>query len=349
MKKILLIKKHLTRILPLVEQELKIWENQIEKAPSSFLRGQGLKSLMDKKFHCMGGSVFALRTEQYQTEMVRLIVSVQTISDYLDNLCDRGPVQSETCFYTLHQSLIDVFSHNSPGNYYQNYPLSEDNNYLQTLVNSSKQNLEKLPQIDFHRDKLLYLAGLYSDLQVYKHLSFEKRVPALQKWFSGFKRQFPDLYWWEFSCAAGSTLGIFALLSLATEDSYCPVKAKKILHAYFPWICGLHILLDYFIDQEEDLIENDLNFVAFYPDQKTLVERIELFISRSFLLARSLPDPNFHLAVIKGLLAMYLSDGKIRKQGFESIRKNLLKKTGPEGKILYYLCYILRRKKGFKF
>lgn len=35
---------------------------------------------------------------------------------------------------------------------------------------------------------------------------------------------------------------------------------EKIKAGYFPYIQGLHILLDYLIDQEEDKAGGDLNF-----------------------------------------------------------------------------------------
>ena len=58
----------------------------------SWLRA-GLHGIRDKEFHCLGGSVYAPRTGgQRKDDGLRLIVAFQTISDYLDNLCDRTGV-----------------------------------------------------------------------------------------------------------------------------------------------------------------------------------------------------------------------------------------------------------------
>ena len=42
-------------------------------------------------------------------------------------------------------------------------------------------------------------------------------------------------------------------------------------------ICSLHIMLDYFIDQEEDKAEADFNFVSFYKDEEECCWRLVLW------------------------------------------------------------------------
>ena len=44
--------------------------------------------------------------------------------------------------------------------------------------------------------------------------------------------------------------------------------AEQIRNGYFPYIQGLHILLDYLIDQEEDKVGGDLNFCFYYENEK---------------------------------------------------------------------------------
>ena len=53
-------------------------------------------------------------------------------------------------------------------------------------------------------------------------------------------------------CGGGLYAGVFALLASASRKNISLEMSERIFHCYFPWICGLHILLDYFIDQEED-------------------------------------------------------------------------------------------------
>jgi len=45
-------------------------------------------------------------------------------------------------------------------------------------------------------------------------------------------------------------------------------ELTQVKNSYFPWVQGLHILLDYLIDQEEDRINGDLNFVLLQTTMK---------------------------------------------------------------------------------
>lgn len=44
--------------------------------------------------------------------------------------------------------------------------------------------------------------------------------------------------------------------------------AIKVKNSYLPWVQGLHILLDYSIDREEDSIGGDLNFCNYYNSEQ---------------------------------------------------------------------------------
>ena len=61
--------------------------------PNPELRKQALASIEHKTFHCEGGAIMALMANEHYQEAIRFIVAYQTISDYLDNLCDRSTSQ----------------------------------------------------------------------------------------------------------------------------------------------------------------------------------------------------------------------------------------------------------------
>ena len=128
---------------------------------------------------------------------------------------------------------------------------------------------------------LLELCQYYCDLQIHKHVTQEERVPRLEKWFQNNQYQLPEMEWYEFSACSGSTLGIFCLISYAIRDDFQPSDAENIRKGYFPYIQGLHILLDYFIDQEEDIAGGDLNFCSYYQSAGNTFSAIEAFCGRS--------------------------------------------------------------------
>ena len=114
--------------------------------------------------------------------------------------------------------------------------------------------------------------------------------------------------------------------------------------AYFPWIQGLHILLDYLIDQEEDRAGGDLNFCFYYPDEATLRQRLLFFFREGEAAVSPLPDAPFHRMIHRGLLGMYLSDRKVDRQAdVRRIARALLRSGGAVSLFFHLHCWIYRR------
>lgn len=302
-----------------------------------------MSSIALKKFHAQGGSVYALYPNAEIGDAISFIVAFQTISDYLDNLCDKTGLFNEASFRQLHLSLLDAVDPSSSiNNYYLFYPFKGDNNYLKCLVYECRLKMSGLNSYSEVIEIIKKYIVMYSDLQTYKHLAPDIREAKLKKWAYRHLSQNDEISWWEFSAAAGSTLCIFALFVSAFNPNLNGDEVKLIENAYFPWICGLHILLDYYIDAQEDLWMGDLNFTGYYKNLKQCEERISFFIERSLDGCRSLPNPLFHTTVIKGLLAMYLSDPKASLGMNKIASQNLLKKSGKWTPAYYNLCRLLR-------
>jgi len=166
-------------------------------------------------------------------------------------------------------------------------------------------------------------------------------VRRLDTWYKQNASLAPEAFWWEFAAASGSTLGSFALFGLASQTSADEAGVARLVSAYFPYVCGLHILLDYFIDQEEDRQNCDLNLVSYYHTPFERRVRLASFVENSRLLASVLPDPEFHTTVVLGLLAFYLSDPKAGEDLIDESR-GLVRMGGRTAGFMTYLCRLLR-------
>lgn len=341
---LLITRRHLTQVLPLVDRVLARWLRLAEAIPDAALREQAIASLTHKRFHCEGGSVFAAWAPKAKATLVRFIVAFQTISDYLDNLCDRMESLDAANFRQLHRSMFDAVSPGAPlqGEYYRYHPRQDDGGYLAALVDACRTSLAQVPGYPAIQEPVGRLLSLYVDLQILKHITHERRVPELMRWFNAHAADHPGLHWWEFAAATGSTLGIFALISDAARPS--PLEtAQALVAAYFPWIGGLHILLDYLIDQEEDRREGDLNFVSFYADPGEIKARMGWILQETLRAAGSLNDRAFHLTVIEGLLGLYLSDPKVEEHGLREIAQTLLHQASWRARVVHAYCKRWRR------
>lgn len=333
-------------VLPEVESELSRLRKLAERIADSELRMQALASMDSKKFHCQGGAVYACANLEQRHVLIPLIVALQTISDYLDNLCDRSTSQDPDDFRLLHQSMLDAVVPNAPlRNYYALRNEQDDGGYLHNLVSTCQEMVALLPSYANVQLNVSKLVGLYSDLQVYKHINKELREPQLLAWWHEHKSDFPQLYWNEFAAATGSTLGMFMLFVAASGEGLSEDDATAIRTIYFPHLCGLHILLDYLIDQEEDRAGGDLNFCNYYENQSLLVQRIETIVNHAREDVKKLPSPGFHRLIIEGLLALYLSDPKVRMQSdVRNITRKLMKKS-PLTRLFFLVNSVWIRKK----
>jgi tetraprenyl-beta-curcumene synthase len=307
------------------------------------LREQALASLRNKRFHADGGSVYAAVNPKYTIKLVKLIVALQTISDYLDNLCDRCQIYDESDFRQLHHAMRDAVVPNAPlRDYYERRGHLDDGGYLSDLVLTCQEEIQQLSGYASVQPYVSWMVERYSELQQYKHIQPNLRVQRLEDWWRDYEADYPDLHWWEFAAATGSTLGMFSLFLAATEP-LTQYDAKTLFEQYFPWICGLHILLDYLIDLEEDALEGDFNFVQCYSSPAYARQRIRHFARQSWDQSRRIPNGHrIHRDVVKGLLGMYLSDDKVRRQQEVKVNRRLVLEFGPTAWMYYGACMVYR-------
>lgn len=119
-------------------------ETKANSIPDQELKKQALASIEHKTFHCEGGSILALLSGEHIGEAVKFIVAYQTISDYLDNLCDRSTSLDPKDFAALHESMIDALTVGAPFRpYYRFRNEQEDGGYLRELVGTCQSVLQK--------------------------------------------------------------------------------------------------------------------------------------------------------------------------------------------------------------
>ncbi len=336
--------------LPLSARMLRPYRLRAQEM-TGMLGEQARASIKGKTFHCQGASVYALyphllkRGNDAQEEYVRFAVALQTISDYLDNLCDRADVYDACAFRMLHESFCDALDPSRiVQDYYAEYPYKDDGGYLSFLVSDAQSALGEGSATRTILPHLAMFGRLYSDLQTYKHIAPSIREEQMREWTGAYQRLYPMISGWEFAAACGSTLGIFALVS-AKRDSMTAEEAQAIADAYFPYINGLHILLDYLIDREEDRAGGDLNFTFYYDSHEQMTERLLWFTKKAFSAASHAPEPMFHTHIVYALLALYLTDPKAEHPDTLPVVTAICAQLPPAAKRYFRLCRLLRRLK----
>lgn len=340
--------KMVLKVQPITHFYLREWKERAGRIPDLELRKQALASIAAKKFHCEGGALYGLLAGLHYKDAIAFIVAYQTISDYLDNLCDRSTSQDPEDFRALHESMLQALSPDMPlSDHYRFRREQDDGGYLIALIQTCRQVVRGLPSYHLGSAALEELALFYVDLQVYKHVRKEERLPRLQMWFEGHAKDLPPMAWYEFAACTGSTLGIFCMVSQLFNPSTSAMLIAQMKNVYFPWVQGLHILLDYLIDQEEDRSGQDLNFCSCYENKEKMANRIGYFYHQAQEIVACLPDAKFHRLIIRGLLSIYLADHKVtRQKDVRDISGKLLSMGGKEAFFFYLHCWAYRRLTG---
>lgn len=316
----------LRRIVPKAERALAQIRRLAEGIPDDRLREQALNSIRSKAYHVAGGCILATFLATAAADhYVEIVAPLETIYDYLDNLCDRHPDVRVAAYPLLHRAIGDALDPGArPGGYYDLGPSGDDGDYLVTLVRRVQRSLRRLAGHDLLLPLFAEAASLYADMQTFVHLPAGEREEACMTWYARRGARYGGLEWYEFAAAAGSQFQVYAPLFMLFDDRREAIAAA--FGAYFPAVSALHVLLDSFIDQQEDRDSGDLNFVALYSSRERFYERAIYLARCAVQLFSSLPNPRDHRFVLRTMTLFYLTHPKVYAQRLDEAARILLKR-----------------------
>jgi tetraprenyl-beta-curcumene synthase len=316
--------RFLVSVVPQAKQALRDIEKRAEQIPEDSFRNEALASIRGKAYHVAGGCIYAAFLPPAQARhFVAVIAPLESLYDYLDNLCDRHPGVPPEAYPVLHEALADALDPSREmRDYFRCGPHPGDGGYLRELVVRTRAALALIPDYARLLPYLREAADYYTSLQTYKHYPPQPRVAALRAWHETNQPRFSGLHWWEFAAASGSQFHVYALLYAALRGD--APQAGAIYAAYFPSMSGLHVLLDDFIDQAEDAAHGELNFGRCYPSESALEERFAGLYRRAHESLAALHGGGEHLTVLRIMTLFYLTHPKVFAQEFDPQAKRLL-------------------------
>ena len=314
----------LRRIVPLASRSLAGIEADAQRIPDALLREQALSSVQNKAYHVAGGCILAnfLPPEQAR-RYVEIVAPLESIYDYLDNLCDRHPNVPTDAYPVLHHAIADALDPDAGvRDYYAAGPSADDGGYLASLVRRSQDGIRALPGRAALAPHFAEAGQLYAGLQTYKHLKPGERERACLEWFAAYAERFPELGWYEFASAAGSQFQVYVPLYFAMLGE--AAAADEAYRAYFPAVAALHVLLDAFIDQAEDREHGELNLFDCYGTQDRARTRMQQLAERAYHSFERLPRPHEHRFLLRTMALFYLTHPKLYPQNLDAPACDLL-------------------------
>ena len=316
--------RFLLRVVPVAASELEAIRAGAERIPDERLRVEALASIEGKAFHVAGAAILATFLDPaLARRYIEIVTPLETIYDYLDNLCDRHPEITADAYPVLHLAIADALNPAAtPSDYYARCPNGNDGGYLRELVQRTQRALADAPYLDALLPCFADAARFYAELQTFKHLPPGERELACVAWYERNRARFSELDWHEFACASGSNMHVFAALFEAFSGRHGEIRPAY--DAYFPFVSALHIMLDSIIDRDEDREHGDLNFAVVYADARALRERFAFMMRRARTRMYALTDRRRHLFVLRVMTLFYLSHPKIAAGGLEREARSLL-------------------------
>ncbi len=323
-----------------VAREVARWRRLAAAIPDDTLRHDALEAIDRKRANIDGAALFWILPRRRDSNLLRLLVAYEILADFLDCTSERGAHAGVANGLRLHGALRDALDPAAPvTEYYRYHPWAHDGGYLHRLIATCQRKCELLPSFHITRPYLNHAASLTEVLALNHEPDPSSRDAALAAWAS---QRFPDqseVGWFEWCGGASAWLTIFALLALATNPESQAAEASDVYAAYLPWVSLTGTMLDSYVDMTEDAANDAHRYIAHYPDQELVTERVSEIVGRSLQEVNGLRERHRHLVIVGCMVAMYLSKDSARTP---AMRANTAKLTRVSGHLGYLLSFVLR-------
>jgi tetraprenyl-beta-curcumene synthase len=323
-----------------VSRELRHWKALAEQIPDPRLRADAVGSLEDKRYYTEGAGMFWILPARRSPELLVLLVAYQTIANYIDYASERGAAHRGGPAGGLLRALVDAVDPDAPlDDYYAGHPWSDDGGYLAALVLRCRTACAALPRYHVARPLLLREARRAIALELCHDPDDLRRDAALRALALREFRPADDVTWFEQAGSATSLLGVIVLLALAAEPVGDDHEFDAVIDAYIPWVGTLSLMLDSYIDQDDDARTASWSAVAYYPDPDAACARIAVLIRRVLADASRLPRGDRHVVIVSAMLAMYLTSDRATAGSMRGATPALL---GASGQLTRRLVPVVR-------
>ncbi|MGA9876590.1 MAG: DUF2600 family protein [Solirubrobacteraceae bacterium] len=338
-------------VFPRVCVHIARWRRLALRIPDPVLRHLALEALA-KRGNIEGAAAFAAFAPRSQRARVTTAVSAfQAAYNLLDMLGEQPSDDPVLDGRRLHEALVYALTPSESGqpdaltgrpnaqgepderlaaplDWYAHHPQRNDGGYLNHLIQQCRTAFAGLPSQELVASAARAGAARIVAFQSLNLSESQGDHSGLERWAREATPPGTDLQWWETAAAAGSSLGVFALIAAAGERELDAREAKAIDRAYFPWIGGLHSLMDNLIDKREDEAAGHRSLIEYYGPQRA-AQRMSWLASKAQRAARELPHGRRHTVILAAMIANYLATPEAGSAQLRPVSDAVLATTGP--------------------
>ncbi len=319
-----------TGVFPRVCLHIARWRRLAQRIPDPELRRLALAALDEKRGNIEGAVAFAAFVPRSQRARVTEAMSTfQASYNLLDMLGEQPSPDPILDGRRLHEALMNTLDPlAAPLDWYEHHPRRNDGGYLNHLIEQCRAAFTGLPCHELVASSARAGAERIVAFQSLNLSESQGDHSGLERWARAATPPGSGLQWWETAAAAGSSLGVYALMAAAAEPRLNVQEAAAIDRAYFPWIGGLHSLLDNLIDKHEDEAAGHRSLVEYYGPQRA-AQRMRWMAEQAALAARELPHSRRHTVILAAMIGNYLSSPEAHSPQLDPVSHAVLTTTGP--------------------
>lgn len=334
-------------VFPTICRETRYWHRRATEIPDPILRRLALEAQRVKRGNIEGAAAFAaFAPRRYRDFTIRAQVAFQSIYDYVDTLAEQPSADPILNGKQLHQALLVALDRDVPHpDYYAHHPQRDDNGYLREIVDACRFTVGALPS---YHSIAPAARDLIARIVVYQSLNLSEPQGGhaeLEQWALEATPPGTGLRWWETAASAGSSLGVFALITAAAQPVLPLADTTAIVQSYWPWVGVLHSLLDSVIDQAEDTVANQRSLLDYYTSPQETASRLKLLTIEAMRHIATLPNSRQHAIVLAAMVSYYLSAPEASSPAAQDITDGVLETIGDLAKPTM-LIFDARRRAG---
>jgi tetraprenyl-beta-curcumene synthase len=328
-------------VFPRVCLQIARWQRRARQIPDPVLRELALAALTEKRGNIEGAAAFAaFAPARKRAKVVRALSAFQAAYNLLDMLGEQPSVDPVRDGERLHNALLFALGWPAadptadeldPGvqmlDWYEHHPQREDGGYLNELLAECRDAFASLPHYAAAAPAARAAAERIVAFQSLNLSETQGDHKGLEHWARSATPPGAGLQWWETAAAAGSSLGVHALIACAADTELSADQASALERAYFPWIGGLHSLLDNLIDKHEDEAAGHRSLVEYYGHERA-AQRMRWMADQAAQVARDLPHSRRHTVMLAAMIGNYLATPEAHSPQLEPVSQAVLSTTG---------------------
>jgi tetraprenyl-beta-curcumene synthase len=322
-----------------VRAELRAWSARARTIPDPEIRALVLQGMEEGRALVDGAALFWTVPERRSAELLRALVALQTLLNFLDVLLEsdarhRGRPRRWTW---LVEYALDADGPPLPIDIINN-ELGDDGGFFSALVAACRDACRQLPSYAAARPILLREARRAASFEIEHESDPERRSVMMRRWAASQFGEQAGLASWELAGGASSLLTAMVVLGMAADPEVAPDRMRRAADAYV-WVASAAALLDSYADLDADQSAAAHNWFGYYDSADDAVRRAKTLLGGATERVRRLPEGERHEVIVGAMAALALSGDAARRS---DRRRATLALVGSGGPLTQLMMPLLR-------